>query len=491
VNRSARLLGDLFGPAADHRLTGWLFLKGLALIYVAAFVSLAVQIDGLAGPDGILPFDQLLHRAFEADGYAAWLRLPSLFWFSATDATLQGAAVVGALLALLLLLGWGSSRVILILLYLLYLSLVHAAQIFTSFQWDTLLLETGLLAIFLVDGPTRLLLFLVHWLLFRLRFLSGYFKLASGDPSWRDLTALKYYFETQPLPHLGAWYAHQLPQWLLKTGVGFTFFAELIVPFFIFLPRPLRIFAAGTTIFAQLLIIATSNHNFINLLTILLCLFVLDDRCVARAVPLRIRNRLAERASPGLPGLAWRASAAACTLLILAVGASLMIETQTRRPLPSAVYAIASVGPAFGIGSLYHLFPTMQTERQELQIAGSYDGVTWELYRFRYKPGELGQAPAFIVPHQPRLDWMMWFLPPQWTDTGYWFPHFLDALRQNKPAVTGLLAHNPFAGRAPPNLLRVGVWHYRFTTWQERARSGNWWKAEYLGEFPDVPPRRP
>jgi len=161
VNRSARLLGDLFGPAADHRLTGWLFLKGLALIYVAAFVSLAVQIDGLAGPDGILPFDQLLHRAFEADGYAAWLRLPSLFWFSATDATLQGAAVVGALLALLLLLGWGSSRVILILLYLLYLSLVHAAQIFTSFQWDTLLLETGLLAIFLVDGPTRLLLFLV------------------------------------------------------------------------------------------------------------------------------------------------------------------------------------------------------------------------------------------------------------------------------------------------------------------------------------------
>jgi lipase maturation factor 1 len=182
---------------------------------------------------------------------------------------------------------------------------------------------------------------------------------------------------------------------------------------------------------------------------------------------------------------------AAAAVLILAVSLSVLIGAQARRPLPRPLDAVAAIAPAFGIGSLYHLFPTMQTERHELQIGASYDGVTWQVYEFRYKPGELKKAPPFIVPHQPRLDWMMWFLPPQWPDTGYWFPHFLDALRQNKPAVTRLLAHNPFEGKAPPNLLRVEVFRYRFTTAQERARTGNWWNAEYLGQFPDVPPRRP
>jgi len=491
VNRFAGLSGDLFRPVDDHRLVIWLFLKGLALVYVAAFVSLAVQIDALAGPDGILPFHALLDRAFEQDGYRAALRLPTVFWLCSSDAALQGAAIAGAVLALLLLLGWGWPRTILIALYVLYLSLFHAGQIFTSFQWDTLLLECGFLAIFLVDAPTRLVLLLYHWLLFRLRFLSGYSKLASGDPSWRDFTALEYYFETQPLPHVGAWYAHQLPPWLLKTGVGFTFFVELIVPFFIFLPRPFRIFAAGTTILAQLLIMATSNHNFINLLTILLCLFVLDDRVIAGIAPQRVRNRLAGRPRPDQPGLWSTVPSGAAALLILAVSLSALIVAQARRPLPDALYPIVAIGPAFGIGSLYHLFPTMQTQRQELRIAGSYDGTTWQSYEFRFKPDALQKAPPFIVPHQPRLDWMMWFLPPQWSDTGYWFPHFLDALRQNNAAVTRLLARNPFEGKAPPNRLRVGAFRYHFTTPQERAQSGNWWKSEYLGEFPDVPPRRP
>jgi hypothetical protein len=491
VDRSLNFPLELFRPAAEHQRVGWLFLKGLALVYIAAFLSLAVQIDGLAGPGGILPFHPMLDRAFEEDGYIAVLRHPTLFWLSGSDATLQGAALAGAGLALLLLLGWGRPRPVLILLYVLYLSLYHAGQIFTSFQWDTLLLECGFLSIFLADGPTRLVVLLYYWLLFRLRFLSGYYKLASGDPSWRDFSALKFYFETQPLPHVGAWYAHQLAPWLLKAGVGFTFFAELIVPFFIFLPRPLRVVAAGTTILAQLLIIATSNHNSINLLTILLCLFVLDDRIVARMLPARIRDRRADRPCTDRPGLSSAVPSGVAAVLIMAVSLCVLIEAQSHRPLPRLLDAVAEIAPAFGIGNLYHLFPTMQTERQELQIGGSYDGVTWQAYEFRYKPDDLKKAPPFVVPHQPRLDWMMWFLPPQWGDTGYWFPHFLDALRQNKPAVTRLLARNPFEGRAPPNLLRVEVFRYQFTTPLERARSGDWWKAEYLGRFPDVPPRRP
>jgi hypothetical protein len=485
------VLTRLFEPATDYELTGWLFIKGLALVYAAAFASLAVQIDALAGPDGILPFRRVLDGAFTDNGYGALLRLPTLFWLNSSGAALQGACFAGAAVALLLAVGWVRVRPALILLYLLYLSLVHAGQIFMTFQWDTLLLECGFLAIFLADAPTRLIVLLFEWLLFRLRFLSGYFKLASGDPSWRDFTALDYYFETQPLPHIGSWYAHQLPQWLLKTGVGFTLFAELAVPFFIFLPRPFRLVAAATTILAQLLIIATSNHNFINLLTILLCLFLLDDRIVACLLPGSVRERVRTEARGRDPGPTFKALAGTGAALILVLSLSMMLGAHARRPLPHALVVLNEVPPAFGIGNLFHLFPTMQTERQELRIFGSYDGQTWEPYEFRYKPDPLDRAPQFIVPHQPRLDWMMWFLPPQWPDTAYWFAPFLQSLRQNRGAVTRLLARNPFEGKSPPNLVRVLAYRYRFTTPQERARTGNWWKAEFLGEYPDVPPRRP
>jgi len=149
--------------------------------------------------------------------------------------------------------------------------------VFFNFQWDFLLLEAGFLAIFLPYG-SPFILFLLHWVLFRLRFLSGLSKLLSGDESWANFTALKYYFETQPLPHIGAWYAHQLPEWLLRAGVGWTFFVELLVPFLMFLPRQPRLFAAWTTIVMQVLILLTSNHNFFNLLTIVLCLLLFDDR---------------------------------------------------------------------------------------------------------------------------------------------------------------------------------------------------------------------
>jgi hypothetical protein len=486
-----KILTGLFEPAADHELTGWLFVRGLALVYAAAFASLALQIDSLAGPDGILPFQRVLDGAFDDQGYWALLRLPTLFWLNSSNVALQAAAFAGAIIALLVALGWVTPRPALIVLFVLYLSLFHAGQIFMTFQWDTLLLESGFLAIFLTDAPIRLIVLLFEWLLFRLRFLSGYFKLASGDPSWRDFSALNYYFETQPLPHVGSWYAHQLPPWLLQAGVGFTLFAELVVPFLIFLPRPFRIFAAAVTIVAQLLIIATSNHNFINLLTILLCLFVLDDRIVVHAVPGALRDRIRTDARLSNPGPVAKSLVAVAGILILASSLSAMLVSQVRWPFPRTLTVLSEIPLACGIGSLYHLFPTMQTERQELKIFASYDGQTWEPYAFRYKPDAPDKAPQFIVPYQPRLDWMMWFLPPQWPDTGFWFEPFLEALRQNRASVTRLLARNPFEGKAPPNMLRVLAYRYRFTTPQERARTGNWWKAEYLGEYPDVPPRRP
>jgi Lipase maturation factor len=467
-----------------------LFLRGLALVYAIAFASLAVQIDGLAGPDGILPFGRTLQRAFDEDRWSAVWHLPTLFWLGCSSVALQGTAVGGALLALPLLLPLRVrfQRAILVALFVLYLSLYQAGQIFTSFQWDYLLLESGFLAIFLAGTPSRLVVLLYDWLLFRLRFESGLFKLASGDPAWRDFTALDRYFETQPLPHVGSWYAHQLPHWLHASGVGFTFFAELLVPFFIFLPRPLRLVAAATTIVAQLLIIATSNHNFINLLTILLCLFVLDDRALARLLPKRAALRRPPTGA-GRPFAPWLLGPVA--LLLFTISTATLVVSVTSRPLPQALYSLADVAPAFGIGNLFHLFPTMQTWREELQIEGTADGTTWKTYEFRYKPGALDVAPRWVAPHQPRLDWMMWFVPPQSPRIGYWFEPFLQGLRENRPAVTGLLARNPFEGAAPPQRVRVLAYRYRFTTSAERAATGNWWTADLLGEYPDVPSRRP
>jgi hypothetical protein len=484
------LLQQLTAPAQQMRLTSWLFLRLLALIYLIAFLSLAVQVAGLAGPQGILPIDRYMADLRSAMGRPLdWIWLPSIFWLTGgSDLMLQGAAWLGVALSLPLLMArW--ERPVLVVLFVLYLSLYHACQIFTNFQWDTLLLETGFLAIFLVGGANRLLILLFEWLLFRLRFMSGFFKLYSSDPSWSGLTTLNHYFETQPLPHTGSWYAHQLPDWLLVSGTALTLFSELVVPFFIFLPRPFRLAAAAITLLMQLLIIATSNHNFVNLLTILLCLFLLDDRIVARLLPARLRSRIAERPQPA-PGRPKGLLVFLATLLIVPsslVGFAVKVIPE---PLPTPLQDIYYSVRRFGIGNIYHVYPTMQTRRQELIIQGSNDGRHWKTYAFRYKPGDPARRPPFNVPHQPRLDWLMWFVPTQRSGQMHWFGRFMRRLHQGSPTVTGLLARDPFPDH-PPRFLRVLAYRYRFTTPEERAQSGDWWRRRYLGVFPYVPPRRP
>lgn len=483
------LLANLIAPADRLQLTSWLFLRMLALIYCIAFLSLAGQIAGLAGPQGILPLERYQADVAAALGRpAAWFWLPSLFWWIGdSNPVLQGTALLGALLSLLLLFGrW--ERVLLIALFLLYLSLYHAGQIFTNFQWDTLLLETGFLAIFLAGGVHPLLILLFEWLLFRLRFMSGLFKLLSGDPSWADFSALNHYFEAQPLPHIGAWYAHHLPDWLHKGGVGLTLFSELIVPCFIFLPRPFRLAAAGITILMQLLIMATSNHNFINLLTILLCLFLLDDGIVGRLLPRALREWITARPRPaGKPKLLAISLAA-----LLIVPASLIGFTQQliQQPLAMPLQTIYDSVRRYGIGNIYHVYPTMQTQRHEFVIQGSMDGKHWQNYEFQYKPGDPSRRPTCNLPHQPRLDWMVWFVPTQQSVQIYWFGKFMQRLHQGSPSVTGLLAHNPFPDQ-PPRYLRVLVYRYEFTDAKTRQDTGTWWHRSYMGEFPRVPPRRP
>ncbi|MDJ0807613.1 MAG: lipase maturation factor family protein [Gammaproteobacteria bacterium] len=485
----AVLISQLFVTDQRQRLTSWLFIRLLALIYTAAFASLWVQIDGLVGPQGILPLSEQLDGSFQELGRGAWLWLPTIFWvIQPTTFVLQSVTLLGVILSMMLLVAAGPTRLILLLLFALYLSLYHAGQIFTNFQWDALLLEVGFLAIFLGDTPSKLVIFLYEWLLFRLRFMSGFFKLASDDPSWSGFTALHHYFETQPLPHIGAWYFHHLPDWVLKAGVGVTFISELIVPFFIFLPRPYRLTAAGVTIIVQLLIIASSNHNFINLLTIMLCLFLLDDRIIKSILPVGLAERLEatkptnNRLSTGL--------LAVTSLLIISSSLISFTANAIKQPFYLPLHQMADSVRRFGLGNIYHIFPTMQVERQELLIEGSNDGKEWLAYRFKYTPGEPAKAPEFIVPHQPRLDWMVWFVPTQRLPQMVWFGEFLRRLHEGSDSVSGLLAENPFSD-SPPRYLRVLAYRYRFATPDERAENGDWWRREYLGLFPQVVPRIP
>ena len=486
MNMISKFISNQLSLSEDHQIISWLFLKLLATIYFVAFLSLAVQITGLAGPNGILPFNEFLELAFQQRGYEAYLYLPTLFWINSSDTALQLIAYTGCALSVALFLGYKTTKV-LILLFVLYLSLFHAGQMFLTFQWDSLLLEAGFLAIFLTAGPSHLVIFLYHWLLFRLRFMSGVSKLASDDPSWANLTTLNYYFETQPLPHAGAWYFHQLPEWILQAGVVFALFTELVVPFFIFLPRKFRIFAAFVTILMQLLIIATSNHNWINILTIALCLFLLDDRLLTKVLPnFLLPGEISQKENDGkrnylLPVFA---------ILIITSSLTVFLKTATTTKIPDAIWQATVIIRSWGIGHDFHVFPTMQTERHELQIEGSYDGREWKAYQFKYKPGPLADKPKFIVPHQPRLDWMIWFVPPQHPAFMDWFNKFTIKLKQGSPEVLALLELNPFEQK-PPRFIRAQVFQYKFTSAKEKQETGNWWKYKYLGLFPYVKPRRP
>jgi hypothetical protein len=473
--------------ANSYRLISAVFLRLLGVIYLIAFTSLGVQIEGLAGSQGIIPIELRLADFAANSGAERYLHLPTLFWLNASDAALLGAALLGGLAALLICVGrW--TRAALVCAFVLYLSLFHACHPFLNFQWDTLLLESGFLAIFLTPN-SRVVILLFRWLLFRLRFMSGLSKLSSGDPGWSGLTALDTYFEVQPLPNPVAWYVHQLPEWLLRFGTGATLFIELVVPLMMFLPRRWRFTAAWITIFWQVLIILTSNHNWINFLTIVLCLFLFDDKALQRVLPGRLSTALAWQPTPadGSNNNAVRRFAVGLlAAVIFSAGSLKLYELATDRDIPGNSGYLLNLLSVFSIVNKYHVFPTMTTHRIELEVLGSYDGKEWQPYRFKYKPDVMHERPQFIIPHQPRLDWQMWFvtLHPRHVP---WFADFLMALLDNSPAVTALLQDNPFADKLPPRYLRVDAYLYHFTDHEERQRTGNWWRREALGPFTPLP----
>ena len=474
----------LWGPKLEperYELVCWLFLRGLGGIYVAAFASLAVQIEGLVGHAGILPAADFLEAAHQALGNAAYRILPTLFWLDASDAALLAGTVAGALLGLLVILTrW--TRPALIGAFALYLSYVYAGQDFMSFQWDSLLLETGFLAIFLTGG-SRIVVWLYRWLAFRYLFLAGVVKLLSGDATWRALTALDYHFWTQPLPTPLAWYAAQLPHAILVGGTAAALAIELVIVFLIFLPRRPRALAGWCAIAFQALIVLTGNYNFFNLLTILFCLFLFDDAALRRLFPPRFVSWVQRRAPQ--PGRVATTIAAVVAFVIAPAGLNVLAQTVTHASLPVARTLAELVSPLM-IVNRYGLFAVMTTSRPEIVVEGSTDGQTWREYAFRYKPGALTRAPTWNIPHQPRVDWQMWFAALSDFRRNPWFVAFMLRLLEASPPVLELLDGNPFP-EGPPRYVRAKLYAYRFSDAATRAATGQWWVREPAGlYFPQV-----
>jgi predicted DCC family thiol-disulfide oxidoreductase YuxK len=505
----------------------WLFLRSLGVVYVIAFVSLWVQLIGLVGHNGIMPADQVIAamgRATDGLGWKRFIAEPTLCWFRSDDAFLILHCIAGTVLGISVFFGI-VQRVSLFLLWALYLSLATICVEFLGFQWDNLLLEAGLLGIILAPGGLRpgteltapvskTGLWLLRWLLFRLMFASGCVKLLSGDPTWRDLTALNYHYQTQPLPTWIAWYAHHFPPWWHNTSTVLMYAIEILLPFLIFMPRRLRVIACGAFILLQLSIAFTGNYGFFNLLTIVLCVVLLDDQGLRRLAPARFRAwfsrwriRADEERSLALkPGesILFRAGRSmnriftvTVTVLILVVSTMLLLA-MFRWPIhwPQPVVGLYSSTASFRSINNYGLFSVMTTNRPEIIVEGSNDGETWQAYEFKWKPGNLKRSPRFVAPHQPRLDWQMWFAALGDYRQNQWFMNFCYRLLQGKPEVISLLQTNPFPN-APPRYIRALVYDYKFTDGQSRSRDGAWWRREYKGEYcptislpSEVPPNR-
>ncbi len=462
-----------------------LFLRLLGLVYLIAFLSFAVQSGALIGADGVLPLRYYLSAVSDQYGAAAYMQLPTIFWVSHADAFISCVCIAGILLALLLLFGL-FLRIGLILLYLLYLSLVNAGQVFMSFQWDILLLECGFLAIFLPWG-SGIIVWLYRWLLFRFIFLSGVVKMLSHDPGWQNLSALNHHFETQPLPTPLSWYVHHLPEILLKAATGMTLIIELILPFFIFAPRNFRHTAACGFLLFQTVILLTGNYNFFNLLTLFMCLFLFDDAAIKRIVPARIPLRLPRIHIPvpriHIPTAGKIASGCALFIALISVyiGGTKMLGVigQDSTVLNTPVHRLLR---PFNIVNNYGPFAVMTVARNEIAIEGSADGVTWQEYRFEHKPDDPQQCPGWVAPHQPRIDWQMWFAALSNPDTQRWLWNMLIRLLQDSEPVTAIFADNPFPDE-PPDSVRAVVYRYTFTSVEERNETGRCWNRKFLGEY--------
>jgi hypothetical protein len=501
---------SLFGPDATppgYLAARWLFLRALGLIFFSAFYSLAYQIRGLVGPDGILPARDYLVQVARVLGSARFWYAPTVFWWSASDRFLLGVVVAGMVASLLLILNF-CPRGMLVICLVAFLSFIAAAQDFASYQSDGMLLEAGFISLFFAppgwrprwgssDPPSRASRYLLVWLMFRIYFESGIAKILGRDPEWRDFTAMDQYYQNGPLPTWVAWYAHQLPHAFHAATAFLTLALELVLIFAIFLPRRSRIVLFFGITAWQIGIILTSNYAFLNYLVLVLGFLLLDDTFLSRIFPrtwlAAAQSSAGTEATVPVGVLSWRnyfclgVQGFFLTWIFYATSALLIFMLFPAAPLPSG--PVRSLEP-FRIANEFGLFAVMTRARYEIEFQGSHNGQTWTTYPFRNKPQDVHAPPRIYAPYQPRFDWNLWF-----ASLGTWrqYPWVLQVekrLLSGEPDVLALFARDPFPGQ-PPEQVRVVLWQYWFTGPGEKRGQGLWWRRDQMGLYAPTLERTP
>ena len=471
-------------------LTRFVLLRFLGFVYAVAFLIAARQILPLIGSDGLTPAAPYMALVQDHFGsrVSAFLNLPSLFWFGNSDQLLVGMAWVGFALSLLVMAGYANA-IMMALLWAMYMSYVHIGQIWYSYGWEIQMLETGFLAIFLCPlldprpfsrrPPPILILWLYRWLGFRIMLGAGLIKLR-GDASWRDLTALYYHFETQPLPNPFSRTMHFAPHWLLRFEVVWNFFIELVAPWFSFGPRICRHIAGFLLISFQVILIISGNLAFLNWLTIVPFLACFDDSLLRRILP-RFVVRWAEGASAGpMPHIGYWISSGFVTVLIA------VLSIVPVRNLMSPNQVMNGSFDPLNLVNTYGAFGSVGQERREIVFEGTTDTVLtdqtqWREYEFPYKPGDPARTPPIITPYYGRLDWQIWFAAMASPQDYPWTIHFVWKLLHNDSGTLSLLANNPFPG-SPPHYIRARLYVYHFAP----PGSKVWWTRTLLGDW--LPP---
>jgi hypothetical protein len=451
--------------------------RGVAGVYLLGFAVVLTQFRALLGERGLLPVPAFLARA-------SWRDAPSLFHWRYSDRLLLGVAWTGVAVALSLVLGLPQAGppwvplLAFLLLWFLYLSIVNVGQIFYGFGWESLLLEAGFLAAFLGSDqvpPPVTVLFLFRWLLFRLEFGAGMIKIR-GDSVWRDLTALYYHHETQPMPNPASWWFHHLPKPLHRLEVLGNHITQLVVPFLLFAPQPVSTVAALIVVVTQGWLVLSGNFAWLNVLTMLLAFSALDDRAVQVLLP-------GVSFAPGAVGkspLAWIIPVLAVTALMVYLSYWPLRNLVSRRQLMNAGFNRWHLANAYGA------FGSITRRRYEVVLEGTREEVPapdtqWLEYEFKGKPGDPRRMPRQFAPWHLRLDWMMWFLAFG-SPRERWFQSLVIHLLQADPAVLRLLRRDPFDGDRP-RWVRARYYDYRFSSRSERRDSGQWWTREPVTDF--------
>ncbi|HEV3486146.1 MAG TPA: lipase maturation factor family protein [Vicinamibacterales bacterium] len=457
--------------ADDYQIARFLIERGLGLIYFSAFVVAFVQFPALAGERGLDPAPQFLRHVRFRDA-------PSLFQWRYSDRLLRIIAAIGAALSAAVVVGLVAAAPLIVtmsvwvVLWFLYLSIMKIGGTFYGFGWESQLVETGFVAIFLGNAQTTppfvtMLLFL--WIGFRVEFGAGLIKLR-GDECWRKLTCMDYHHETQPLPNPLSWFAHRAPQvWHRVEAVG-NFVAQLVLPFGLFLPQPIASLAAVLMIATQLYLVVSGNYSWLNWITIVALVAGISDSSIRMLIPALAPATVA----PTTDTPTWFVAAT--------VGFAIVVAVLSYWPVRNLLSRRQAMNRSFNpwhLVNTYGAFGSVTRTRYEVVVEGTEsqalgEDTEWREYEFKAKPGDPRRLPPQIAPYHLRLDWLMWFIPISPAYAGEWFIRFLYRLLEADRPTLRLLRRDPFDGRRPA-YVRARLFHYRFATFHELRETGAWW----------------